>query len=1130
VASCPACREELPGEFPFCPFCAASLTELPAAPVREERKVVSVLFCDLVGFTAASERVDPEDVRARLRPYHERLRVEIERFGGTVEKFVGDAVMAVFGAPVSHEDDPERAVRAGLRILDAIVELNDTGRDLRLQVRVGVNTGEAVVSLEARPERGEGIVAGDVVNTAARIQAAAPVNGVAVSEETYRQTERLFVYERLEPAEMKGKSEPVGLHRAVEARSRFGSDLIRAQTSPFVGREVERSLLQGLFERCTRDSQTQLVTLVGEPGVGKSRLCAELFRYIDEHPEIIRWRQGRCLPYGDGITFWALGEIVKAHAGVYESDSPQVAAQKLEVVLPEVEELAWMRGRLLPLLGIDSGQPASREESFTAWRRFIEAIAADGPLVLVWEDLHWADPSLLDFVAYLAEWAEGVPLLLLCTARPELYEKHLGWGSSTRNETRINLSPLSDAETGQLVSALMAKTVTGEVEQAILERSGGNPLYAEEFVRLIADRGLDDGNGEMAFPDSVQALIAARLDTLTVERKGLLQDASVVGKLFWAGAVAEMGGRDLPEVELALHELSRKELVRPARTSSMEGETEYAFWHALVRDVAYNQIPRASRSRRHRAAAAWIERKAGERVEDLAEVLSHHYLAALELATATDDREQTAQLAAPARRYLALAGERALPLDVASAEASLAKALDLTPTDHPERAHLLERWAQAAQQQGRPQEARAALEEAIALYRERMESVAAGRALCQLLSVLSSLGDPRREETIAEAIALLEAEQPGPELVTAYGELAGVHAILFSAFPEAIAAGERAVELAAELRLPEPTRALGFLGLARACLGDRQGLNDMRRALALSIERGRARDAAVIYNNLAETLGLYEGPQAALATCHEGLDFCERRGIAEFALATAILSLTFLAACGRSEQALVEAEPLAARAEAVGATTSIWARSLQVQVLTERGDAAQSVADAERLAATARETAEPQQIALGFAAAAHLLLAQGEHEQAQALLCELEQTAGTRADVYYTANLPGLVRCALALQDQELAVRLAEGIEPRTPLAEYALCASRAALTEAARNPTEAAALYAGAAERWAEFGHVPERAYALLGEGRCLLTLGTPHANEPLQEARELFKQMGYKPALAETDTLLEQTTAAAS
>ena len=1092
---------------------------------------MSVLFCDLVGFTTTSEQADPEDVRARLRPYHELLRAEIERFGGTVEKFVGDAVMAVFGAPVAHEDDPERAVRVGLRILDAISELNDTAPDLRLQVRVGVNTGEAVVSLDARPELGEGIVAGDVVNTAARIQAAAPVDGVAVSAETYRQTERLFVYESLEPAEMKGKSEPVALYRAVEARSRFGSDLIRAQTSPFVGRDVERNLLQGLFERCVRDSQTHLVTLVGEPGVGKSRLCAELFSYVDDHAEIIVWRQGRCLPYGDGITFWALGEIVKAHAGIYESDSPEVAAQKLEAVLPEVEERPWLRARLLPLLGIDSDQPASREESFTAWRRFVEAIAADGPVVLVWEDLHWADPSLLDFLAYLAEWAEGVPLLLLCTARPELYEKHPSWAGGARNTTTINLSPLSDTETAELVSALMIEEIPAEVERAILERAGGNPLYAEEFVRLLADRGLEDGSDGLAFPDSVQALIAARLDTLTPERKGLLQDASVVGKLFWAGAVTEMGGRDLREVEFALHELSRKELVRPARTSSMEGETEYAFWHLLVRDVAYNQIPRASRVRCHRAAAVWIEQKAGGRVEDLAEVLSHHYLAALELADAAGDVRQAAELALPARRYLALAGERALALDVASAEASFAKALELAPAGHAERPSLLERWAQAAQQQVRLHEAKAALEEAIALYREQSESVAAGRALTALVIVLASLGDPSRGEVLAETIELLEAEKPGPELVAAYGELAGFNIILLSAYPEAIAAAERALQLAAELRLPEPARALGFRGCARAHFGEPQGLNDLRRAIALSVERGRSRDAAVCYNNLAEALWLYEGPQAALATSREGVEFCERRGIAEFALAIAAQGLTFLAACGRPEEALLEAEPLASQAEADGAIVLVGARALQLQLLAERGETAQAAADAEHLATTARETAESQQISVGFAAVAQLLVAQGNREQAQALLRELEQTAGIRADVSYVANLSKLVRCALALEDNELAARLAKGVEPRTPIAEHAINTTLAALAEAVGNHAEAAAHYAEATKRWGEFGDVPERAYALLGHGRCLLALDRhDEAKEPLRQARELFSSMSYQPALAETEALLDRTASPAS
>ena len=407
----------------------------------EERKIVSVLFCDLVGFTQASEQADPEDVRARIGPYHQTVRRELERYGGTVEKFIGDAVMAVFGAPVAHEDDPERAVRAGLRILEAIGELNERDPELNLQVRIGINTGETVVLLQARPHEGEAIVAGDVVNTAARIQSGAPVNAVAVSEETFRQTERMFTYEALAPIEAKGKTEPVRVYRAVEPRARIGSDRVETATTPFVGREVEKTLLQGLFDRCARDSTVEVVTLVGEPGVGKSRLCAELSRYIDERAELIRWRQGRCPPYGEGITFWALGELVKSHTGIFESDSPEVASSKLEEMLPDVEERDWLKARLLPLIGVGAGESASREESFHAWRRFLETIAADGPAVVVVEDLHWADPALLDFLSYFAEWAEGVPLLLLCTARPELFENRESWGVGTRNSHTINLTP-----------------------------------------------------------------------------------------------------------------------------------------------------------------------------------------------------------------------------------------------------------------------------------------------------------------------------------------------------------------------------------------------------------------------------------------------------------------------------------------------------------------------------------------------------------------------------------------------------------------------------------------------------------------------------------------------------------------
>jgi class 3 adenylate cyclase/tetratricopeptide (TPR) repeat protein len=1097
--------------------------------VQEERKIVTVLFCDLVGFTAASEAADPEDVRARIRPYHARLRQEIERYGGTVEKFIGDAVMAVFGAPTAHEDDTERAVRAGLRILEAIDELNDKDPALVLQVRIGIGTGEAVVALGARPEEGEGIVTGDVVNTASRLQGAAPVDGIAVSEQTYRQTERVFDYEELEPVQVRGKTEPLALYRPLAARARFGSDVTRTHATPLVGRELEKTLLIGTFERSAQQRSCQLVTIVGEPGVGKSRLATELFQHIDELPDLVTWRQGRCLPYGEGIAFWALGEIVKAECGILESDSPDEAEAKLERALPpDEQDLVWLKARISPLVGAPA-EAASQEESFTAWRRFLEALAAQDPTVLVFEDLHWADGALLSFLEHLADWSQGVPLLILCTARPELQEQHPTWAAGLRNATTINLAPLTDEETARLIGSLLERAVLpAETQQALLERAGGNPLYAEEFARLLADRDLLSGSlDDVQLPDSVQALIAARLDTLSPERKSLLQDASVMGKLFWAGAVAEMGDRDPRDVEQALHELARKELVRPARTSSMEGEREYGFWHLLVRDVCYGQIPRAARAARHRAAASWLEGKASERAEDLADVLAYHYLSALELGGASADPKQAQELEANAIRYLALAGERALALDVASAEASLAKALELAPAGHPERPSLLERWAEAAQQQGRHQETRGALEEALALYRQQDASVPAGRVLTGLAPVLRVQGDPRHEEALAEALALLEAQPPGPELVAAYGRLAGSR-FIGGDYREAIAAAEQALALAAELGLAEPADALGTRGAARSSLGDRQGLEDQRRALALALAQGQGRAAAVVYNNLALVSWQYDGPQAALDACREGIDFCERRGIAELALGIAGMSTTFLAERGLAEQALAEAGPVAERIQAAGNVVFSEPRSLQLGLLAERGTH-EYVPGVDELAATARESGQLQLYAAVFPAVARLLLAQGQRQRSSELLVELAQLPGIYAEEYYAAALPALVRTALALRQPELATRLVNLVEPRTPLVEHALSASRAELAEAAGGHAEAVALYAEAAERWRTFGNVPERAYALLGQGRCLGAIGKPEAEEPLRAARELFASMGYKPALEETEALLARTEAAA-
>jgi class 3 adenylate cyclase/tetratricopeptide (TPR) repeat protein len=1108
----------LPGEFPFCPFCTAPLTEQPSTSVQEERKVVSVLFCDLVGFTAASHMADPEDVRARIRPYHARLREELERFGGTVEKFVGDAVMAVFGAPVAHEDDAERAVRAGLRVLEAIEELNANDPALSLQVRVGIDTGEAVVALEARPELGEGLVTGDVVNTASRLQGVAPVNAVAVSEQTFRATERVFEWERLEPASVKGKAEPLTIWRPVRAQARLGSDVTRRLTTPLVGRELERSLLIGTFERAAQQRSCQLVTVVGEPGVGKSRLCAELLTDLDGRPDLTRWRQGRCLPYGDGISFWALGEIVKSECGILESDTPAQAAAKLDERIPENDpERVWLLARLAPLVGAPA-EPASQEESFAAWRRFCESLAAERTTVLVFEDLHWADPALLAFLEHLADWAEGVPLLLLCTARPELYERHAAFGADARNAQRINLAPLSDTETAELVAALLERAVLpAETQQQLLEQAGGNPLYAEEFVRLFADRGSVDEGGEV--PESVQALIAARLDTLAPERKSLLQDASVLGKVFWAGALAAMGDRDPAEVEQALHELARKELVRPARTSSMEGEREYAFWHVLVRDVCYGQIPRASRAARHEAAATWLEAQAGERLEDLADVLAYHYDAALELTQAAGG-DDAGRLQAQTARYLAMAGARTLSLDVDRAERQLSHALELSPDDDPARALLLERWGLAVQQQGRLEEARQILGRALELYREQGDSVAIGRVLTRLGNVSARLGDPRCEEMYAEAIELLEAQPPGAELVSAYTYSAAL-GLFKNDSPRVLQGAEMALALAAELGLPEPAFALHFRGVAR---GGEEGLDDLQRALRLGLEQGLGRETAVIHANLAGALGVSRGPQAGFEAATEAIAFCERRGIADVGLQTRSGIPDTLSELGRTEEALSEAGRIAEPLEASGDMASIYLRTLQLTLLAERGSTEQPF-DLDELVEAARATNLPGFVSTALAAAARSELARGRPERAHALLREIDKGGNV-----HTSELKWLLRIALALDDPALAERLAGHLDLDNLAGRYALASAQAQLAEAGGDHPTAADLYGRAAKNWEQFGDVPERAYALLGQGRCLRILGDSGADEPLAEARDLFASMGYKPALAETEALFGQARPAAS
>jgi tetratricopeptide (TPR) repeat protein len=579
-----------------------------------------------------------------------------------------------------------------------------------------------------------------------------------------------------------------------------------------------------------------------------------------------------------------------------------------------------------------------------------------------------------------------------------------------------------------------------------------------------------------------------------------------------------------------LHELSKKELIRPARASSMEGEAEYSFAHLIIRDVAYSQIPRAARAAKHRSAAEWIERRAADRVGDLADVLAHHYTEAIELTRAAGTGGEATDLEEPARRFLVMAGDRALGLDVARAETHFAKALELTPPGHPEGAHVLTRWADAARQTNHLAEAAAALEEAITEFRVRGEILEAGGAKVLLSLVLHGLGEGRSREVLTEAVALLEREPPGPELVRAYAEKAG-EAYVDGNYREGISWAEKTMALSRRLDLGEDVGALGFLGASRGSLGDLGGLGDMRRAIELGLERGLGRETAILYNNLATVLSTTEGPEKALETLRLGINFAERRGIDDIASGVSGSSLEALYELGRWDQLLDLADRLAEKATESQASLDLAEiRVIQADVLICRGRTQEAASMLDWLLPAARNLEETQRLVSALTVAAHTYLVQGDPKRAVELVRELEAVPRVRDAWNFAAYLPELVRTALAGGAPDLAGRLPEGLEAITPLHEHALCVARAGITEGREEFDEAASLYAEAADRWRGFGVVPEHGHALFGHGRCLLALGNPDAEAKLRKARAVFARLDARLYLTETDAWLERVRAQSS
>ena len=970
---CPSCGHENAEDARFCSQCATPLDA--EAPAREERKVVTCLFCDLVGFTARTERMDPEDVRRLLQPYHAQVRAELERLGGTVEKFIGDAVMAVFGAPIAHEDDPERAVRAALSIRDRLVE------DGELEVRIGVTTGEALVLLGARPAAGEGMASGDVVNTAARLQSAAPVNGILVDETTYRATGRAIEYEARSHVDAKGKSEPVPVWAALRVTARVAVERVGGAT--LVGREQEVALLRETLARVVRERQPQLVTLVGVPGIGKSRLVFELFEAIERGDYgLVFWRHGRSLPYGDGVTFWALGEMVKAQAGILESDGHDEAGDKLRAAVArfvdDASDAAWIERRLRPLAGLEETDESSadrRGETFAAWRRFFEAIADERPLVLVFEDLHWADDILLDFVDYLLDWATGVPLLVLGTARPELLTRSPGWGGGKVNSSTIQLSPLTDEETAALVHELLGRAVIdADLQSRLLEHAGGNPLYAEEFTRMQLERPAD-----VVLPESVQGMIAARLDTLPGDEKALLQDAAVIGRVFWLGAL----GRERWNLEERLHSLTRKEFITRNRRSSVAGEDEYVFRHALVRDVAYEQIPRAERVDKHRSTAEWIESLA--RIEDHAEMLAHHYGAALEYARAT--RNETDSLRGRARTSFREAGDRALALNAFHVAARhYVLALELWPEDDPERAELLFGLARARHVGGdesRVQSLEDAREALLAVG--RVEQAAHADAL--LAEAVWYLGDRARcDFHLDRAAASVHELPPSPAKtyvlcqISRYRSLAGKP-------DDAIRVGEEALAMAEELGLDElRTLALINIGGARGLKGEDEGIAMLERAAELALA-AHSPEAARAYNNLGAAQTVLGDFTRARPYFFEAARIGDELGalpIARFARAQVAGNLLW---SGYWEEGFQLAEKVLAESAGYEMVTINLRRQL-VRTRFLRDDVDGALTEMAEVLDGVRQTKDPQFAVPALGAAARLYAEVGRAEEARELAVE----------------------------------------------------------------------------------------------------------------------------------------------
>ena len=1070
------------------------VTDVRTQAPRQERKTVTVLVVEVV----PASTFDPEDLERDAQPALDHIRSVVEQVGGRAEPLFANAIVGMFGAPRAHDDDALRAVRAALELVEAPPMAG-------VLLRGGIETGEALVTIDGA----DVAITGQVLGAASRLQATAPAGTIVVGGAAHRTTESAVDYADA----VNGGWIPQRIRRAAE--------LVRSDP-PFVGRADELGQLERVFARARDGRSVQLATIIAEPGGGKSRLVRELrvrLEATDDDPGVAaRWLQGRCLPYGNGLTFWALGEVVKDWAGILESDDAVASADKLAMALgllePDGDRRSWLARSAAPLAGIDDAAGSGdREQGFAAWRQLIEGIAAEQPLVVAFEDIHWADEALLAFIDHLVERAADVPLLVLCTARPELLEARPSWGAGKRNATAIQLQPLSEADTGTLLHALLGRAATPDT----IRRAGGNPLYALELARLIADPG-----SEVApIPASLQAVIAAHLDALAADLKVVAANAAVVGEVFWPGVVAEIGAVDAASVEARLHRLVANEVVRRRRRSAVAGQDEYEFLHVLVRDVAYGQIPRRDRIAKHRAAAAWIERLAEDRPTAHAELAAHHYVEALELAQRLGDHEQVPELRALAVASLALAGDGARTLDAAKAESLYRRALALATGDDPIRGRLLGRLAVITQYTGRPDEAERQCREAIATLQASGDLEGAASVTVTLVQVLWRLGRPEEErrQLLLDAIAILESVDAGSELVAAYTQVAALE-LYEGRAPACLVWAAKARERADRLGLPAlSSEPLHYVGIARFEMGDLEGIEDVRAAVKLGLDAGLSWDTGMAQTDLGAMLWLSEGPAAGLAAKRVARSFGTDRGLTYHERSTRAESLWLEFDAGEWDALLAGADELIEweRERGAGRVTTI-AISAKARVLAERGRVTEALELETEFLRRARAMGDSQDLVPTFATAAAIRSAAGDGEGALRHVSELAAVTSDRDPSKRAHELPLATRVAIAWGSADLARGMVPNGEPNYLRSRLCIASSLAMLAEVDGNIAEAAAVYADAAHGWATYGHPLEEAHARIGLARCQLVLGRGvDAAASLGAARELATRLRAGPLLTQ-------------